>query len=166
MRFFRHRSAKALAVILSVMTAAVSVPYQASALVTDPAGDYDNFAKALQYSLHFYDANMCGPDVEDNSRFRWRANCHTYDSAVPLIAMDMDVPIKERVGTNLSEAFIKEHYDILNTGTEDGTVDVSGGYHDASASLPHEQRRLATISLGADFFAYFFWKKSKAQSIK
>lgn len=131
MRFFRHRSAKALAVILSVMTAAVSVPYQASALVTDPAGDYDNFAKALQYSLHFYDANMCGPDVEDNSRFRWRANCHTYDSAVPLIAMDMDVPIKERVGTNLSEAFIKEHYDILNTGTEDGTVDVSGGYHDA-----------------------------------
>lgn len=108
-----------------------AMPMQTSALVTDLAGDYDNFAKALQYSLHFYDANMCGPEVEENSRFAWRANCHTYDAAVPLIAMDMSADLKDRVGTNLSADFIEKYYDILNTGTEDGTIDVSGGYHDA-----------------------------------
>ncbi|MGN0647794.1 MAG: glycoside hydrolase family 9 protein, partial [Oscillospiraceae bacterium] len=107
------------------------MPMQASALVTDPAGDYDNFAKALQYSLHFYDANMCGPEVDENSRFAWRADCHTYDAAVPLIPMDMGADLKQRVGTNLSADFIEQYYDVLNTGSEDGTVDVSGGYHDA-----------------------------------
>lgn len=40
--------------------------------------DY-NYAKLLQYSLYFYDANMCGPDVEDNCSLSWRKNCHTYD---------------------------------------------------------------------------------------
>ncbi len=108
-----------------------AMPMQASALVTDPAGDYDNFAKALQYSLHFYDANMCGPEVDENSRFAWRADCHTYDAAVPLIPMDMSADLKARVGTNLSADFIEQYYDVLNTGTDDGTVDVSGGYHDA-----------------------------------
>lgn len=135
MGFIQTRIRKISAAALSVLTAAVSVPFAASlgaeALVTDPAGDYDNFAKALQYSLYFYDGNMCGPDVEANNGFAWRANCHTYDSAVPLKAMDMGVDIGQRDGTNLSEAFIKANYDILNTGTEDGTVDVTGGFHDA-----------------------------------
>ena len=122
------------AAVLSAVMVSTSLPFvtmQANALVTDPAGEYDNFAKALQYSLHFFDANMCGPEVEDNSRFKWRANCHVYDQYVPLKAMDMDTGLMERDGTNLSEAFIKANYDILNTGTKDGTVDVSGGYHDA-----------------------------------
>ena len=122
------------AAVLSAVMVSTSLPFatmQANALVTDPAGEYDNFAKALQYSLHFFDANMCGPEVEDHSRFKWRANCHVYDQYVPLKAMDMDTGLMERDGTNLSEAFIKANYDILNTGTKDGTVDVSGGYHDA-----------------------------------
>lgn len=132
MRFLKNRTGRILAVALSAMTAASSIPmFTTSALVTDEPGDYDNFAKALQYSLHFYDANMCGPEVEENSRFQWRANCHTYDAAVPLIAMDMGTDLTKRVGTNLSDSFIQANYDILNTGTEDGTVDVSGGYHDA-----------------------------------
>ena len=82
----KHRKPiRAIAGALSVLTAAMSLSaFPAGALVTDAAGDYDNFAKALQYSLHFYDANMCGPEVEDHSRFAWRANCHTYDAEVPL----------------------------------------------------------------------------------
>lgn len=121
-----------LASLLAVCSAAAALPaMSASALVTDPGGDFDNFAKVLQYSLYFYDGNMCGPDVEANNRFKWRANCHTYDSAVPLKTMDSFTDYAGEVGTNLSEDFIKENYDILNTGTADGTVDVSGGFHDA-----------------------------------
>ena len=125
MRFMKNRSARILAATLSLMTAACSIPFQAQALVTDEPGDYDNFAKALQYSLYFYDGNMCGNKVEENNRFAWRANCHTYDAAVPL------KPIENGIGCNLSESFIKENYDILNTGEKDGTVDVAGGFHDA-----------------------------------
>ena len=135
MGFKKTRIRKVTAAALAVVTAVVSVPITASlsagALVTDPAGDYDNFAKALQYSLHFYDANMCGPEVEDHSRFKWRANCHVYDAEVPLKTMESFTKPDGEVGTNLSEAFIKDNYDILNTGKKDGTIDVSGGYHDA-----------------------------------
>ena len=132
MGFIKKHALKPLAAALAVITACSAAQFTpASALVTDEAGDYDNFAKALQYSLHFYDANMCGPGVEDNSRFKWRANCHTYDSEVPLKTMESFDDMTHEIGTNLTEAFIKENYDILNTGTKDGTVDVSGGYHDA-----------------------------------
>ncbi|MBR4201724.1 MAG: glycoside hydrolase family 9 protein [Oscillospiraceae bacterium] len=135
MNFRKKGIRRSAATAMAVLTAVVSVPFspalQANALVTDPAGDYDNFAKCLQYSLYFYDANMCGPEVEEHSRFKWRANCHTYDAEVPLKTMDSFTIADGEVGTNLSEAFIKENYDILNTGKKDGTVDVSGGYHDA-----------------------------------
>ena len=40
-----------------------------------------NYAKLLQYSLYFYDANMCGSGVSDNSLLSWRGNCHTFDTA-------------------------------------------------------------------------------------
>ncbi len=47
-----------------------------------------NFAKLLQLSLYFYDANMCGEGVEANSLCSktnnggngWRGNCHVNDS--------------------------------------------------------------------------------------
>lgn len=126
MRFLKNRSARILAASLSALTVLSSIPFQASALVTDEPGDYDNFAKALQYSLYFYDGNMCGDAVEENNRFAWRANCHTYDNAVPLKPMGSD-----SIGTNLSQEFIDKYHDILNTGTEDDTVDVAGGFHDA-----------------------------------
>ncbi len=43
------------------------------------AADSDNYAKLLQYSLYFYDANMCGSDVESVGALSWRGNCHTSD---------------------------------------------------------------------------------------
>ena len=124
-------SALALLVTAAAFPFAAIEPAKTEALVTDEAGDYDNFAKALQYSLYFYDGNMCGPDVEANNRFQWRCNCHTYDAAVPLKPMDMDEDIGKRTGTNLSASFISKYSDILSTGTEPNTVDVSGGFHDA-----------------------------------
>lgn len=83
-----------------------------------------NFAKALQLSLYFYDANKCGTGIT-NGRLEWRGDCHTEDAAVPLIPMT-----EEMKGTNLSQEFIDEHRDILDPDG-DGTIDVSGGMHDA-----------------------------------
>ena len=41
-----------------------------------------DYARLLQHSLYFYDANMCGTDVAEKSALAWRTNCHTED-AVP-----------------------------------------------------------------------------------
>ena len=38
-----------------------------------------NFAKLLQYSLYFYDANMCGT-LPSSNLVNWRGNCHTGDT--------------------------------------------------------------------------------------
>lgn len=42
---------------------------------------FENYAKALQYSLYFYDANMCGSEVTEKSAVKWRDDCHTYNTA-------------------------------------------------------------------------------------
>ncbi|MBQ8942859.1 MAG: glycoside hydrolase family 9 protein [Firmicutes bacterium] len=50
-----------------------------------------NFAQLLQESLYFYDANMCGSDVDENSRFAWRSDCHTYDKNVVYNGRNIDL---------------------------------------------------------------------------
>ena len=55
------------------------------------AADTDNYAKLLQYSMYFYDGNMCGTGVDENSAFSWRGNCHTYDSYVTYNGKTVDV---------------------------------------------------------------------------
>lgn len=40
----------------------------------------DNYAKLLQYSLYFFDANMCGSQVGETNAFSWRDDCHTGDA--------------------------------------------------------------------------------------
>lgn len=53
----------------------------------DPSGSLENgkpkymtdYARLLQHSLYFYDANMCGTDVAENSALAWRTNCHVED---------------------------------------------------------------------------------------
>ena len=61
-----------------------------------------NYAKVLQESLYFYDANMCG-NLEGKCALNWRGNCHTKkDSSVTY--------------TNNGKTY---------------TLDVSGGFHDA-----------------------------------
>ncbi len=61
-----------------------------------------NYAKVLQESLYFYDANMCG-NLEGKCALSWRGNCHTKkDSSVTY--------------TNTGKTY---------------KVDASGGFHDA-----------------------------------
>ena len=68
-----------IAGIMSTALLASSVAFTA-APTTVVAADNDNYAKLLQYSLYFYDANMCG-DVS-GCAFSWRGNCHTSDDVV------------------------------------------------------------------------------------
>lgn len=79
-----------------------------------------NFARALQYSIYFYDANMCGTEVSENTEYSWRGDCHTYDAQVPM----------NSTATNLSESFLAQYQSILDPDG-DGYIDVSGGFHDA-----------------------------------
>ena len=95
-------------------------PFLMNEISVSAAEDYSNFAKAFQYSIYFYDSNMCGEEVEENTRFTWRGDCHTYDSQLPL----------NTEYTNLSSEFINKYKGILDPDG-DGYVDVSGGFHDA-----------------------------------
>ena len=67
------------------------------------AASYDNYAKLLQYSMYFYDGNMCGTEVQDNNRYTWRGNCHTYDAQVAM----------NSTATNLSADFLTKYKDCL-----------------------------------------------------
>ena len=67
------------AAVMAVSATAVGVrSYSANAADLE----LDNYAKLLQYSLYFYDANMCGDKVGETSAFSWRDNCHTGDVAL------------------------------------------------------------------------------------
>ncbi|MBQ7003959.1 MAG: glycoside hydrolase family 9 protein [Oscillospiraceae bacterium] len=114
--------------LLSLLTSAAMLMGGVSvsaAEETETATEVDvNFAKALQLSMYFYDANKCGPGITGGN-LDWRGDCHVEDAAVPLIPMGEDYK-----GTNLSQEFIDEHRDILDPDG-DGTIDVAGGMHDA-----------------------------------
>ena len=130
MKFTKRLLASAICAATALCSAASAFPAVnaaeelADSIANDSGLDYD-FARALQYSIYFYDANMCGTEVEENNRYSWRGNCHTYDSQVPLKPMD-----SQSQGTNLSQAFIDKYKDILDPDG-DGCVDVAGGFHDA-----------------------------------
>ncbi|MGD9210507.1 MAG: glycoside hydrolase family 9 protein [Desulfobacteraceae bacterium] len=83
------------------------------------AFNYVNYAEALQKSLYFYDAEKSGPGIT-GGRLTWRGDSELVDMAVPLNG-EM---------TNMSSSFIQANRSILDPDG-DGTVDVSGGYHDA-----------------------------------
>lgn len=79
---FKRATSFATAAALTV-SAAVSVLSVSPAISVSAANaDTSDYAKALQYSLYFYDANMCGDEVSEKSHVTWRDNCHTY-SDVP-----------------------------------------------------------------------------------
>ena len=90
MKLFKRTSAFAAAAALAV-TGMPNV-MQATAATTPDVVDYEetenNWAKLLQYTLYFYDANMCGTDVKENNRLSWRGDCHVYDSKVPMQPVD------------------------------------------------------------------------------
>lgn len=116
------------AVAVSALSAPAMTGYAASeleqSLANDSGLDYD-FARALQYSMYMYDANMCGTEVDEKSDYVWRGDCHAYDAVIPLQPMN-----ESSVGTNLTQAFINQYKDVLDPDG-DGCVDVAGGMHDA-----------------------------------
>lgn len=83
-----------------------------------------NYASALQMSMYFYDANMCGSGISDGL-LEWRGDCHLEDQKIPLVPKN-----KEGYGTNMSQAFIDANKKTLDPDG-DGTVNLDGGYHDA-----------------------------------
>ena len=88
----------AVLVTLVMIMSCVTVP----GIVSKAADNEYNYAKLLQYSLYFYDANMCGGDVTGTSLLNWRNNCHTYDRA----------------------NYTRSDGSVV-------TVDLTGGFHDA-----------------------------------
>ena len=54
----------------------ILLPYPENQSPIDTQKDY---ARLLQYSLFFYDANMCGDNVNEDSGVTWREDCHTHD---------------------------------------------------------------------------------------
>ena len=109
---------------IAILTASMLTSFscvQANAELTEN----DNFARLLQHSMYFYDANMCGTEVEENTLLSWRGDCHAYDAQVPLQPMN-----EKSIGTNLSQEFINKYKNILDPDG-DGYIDVAGGFHDA-----------------------------------
>ncbi|MCQ2464454.1 MAG: glycoside hydrolase family 9 protein [Oscillospiraceae bacterium] len=101
----------------------------------DPSSfSYDDvevdFAKALQYSLTFYDENKCGPGIT-GGYVDWRGDCHVEDCRIPLQPLEIVNEKKHMyIGTDLSQEFIDEYRDILDPDG-DGFIDLGGGMHDA-----------------------------------
>ena len=75
-----HRKLKTTALSAAMAVSAIAAPLASMPAMTASAGDTDNYAKLLQYSMYFYDANMCGSQVAEKSGMTWRGNCHTSDS--------------------------------------------------------------------------------------
>ncbi|MBR4626849.1 MAG: glycoside hydrolase family 9 protein [Ruminococcus sp.] len=80
--FFNSKKVKSVLLSSVLAVSAVAAPVSATVApsLTAVAADSDNYARLLQYSLYFYDANMCG-DIS-GCGLSWRGNCHTSD-AVP-----------------------------------------------------------------------------------
>ncbi len=124
-----------------------------SEIVQDSGLDID-YARALQYSLYFYDANMCGEFKEDENKLSWRGSCHTYDAHVPMIEWDKQTNKQSKGGTNLSAEFMEKYKDVLDPDG-DGTIDVAGGFHDAGDHVEFGMpENYTAATLGWGYYEY------------
>ena len=124
-----------------------------SEVVQDSGLDID-YARALQYSLYFYDANMCGEFTEEENALSWRGSCHTYDAHVPMIEWDKETNKQSKGGTNLSAAFMEKYKDVLDPDG-DGTIDVAGGFHDAGDHVEFGMpENYSAATLGWGYYEY------------
>ena len=76
------KTKKLLACLIAAATIGSSGVLSSLTYLPVHAADTDNYAKLLQYSMYFYDGNMCGDDVDSASAFDWRGDCHTGDEVV------------------------------------------------------------------------------------
>ncbi len=125
--------------------------FAADATVEDSGVEID-YARALQYSIYFYDANMCGTEVGEHTRLSWRDDCHTYDAHVPMVPWDGNT--MEGGGTNLSQEFMDKYKDVLDPDG-DGTIDVAGGMHDAGDHVEFGMpENYAAATLGWGYYEF------------
>ncbi len=68
----------ALTASAAMMGASFGGNFSATSVTVNAAGG-DDYARLLQYSLYFYDANYCGPNAGERTRLSWRGACHTND---------------------------------------------------------------------------------------
>ena len=154
----RSRIKAAVALLSSIAMAATAMPAlpvqpvtAADATVEDSGVEID-YARALQYSIYFYDANMCGTEVGENTRLSYRDDCHTYDAHVPMVPWDGNT--MEGGGTNLSQAFMDKYKDVLDPDG-DGTIDVAGGMHDAGDHVEFGMpENYAAATLGWGYYEF------------
>lgn len=107
-----------------------------------------NFAKALQLSMYFYDANKCGPGIS-GGRLEWRGDCDLQDLEVPLKPMGEDF-----TGTTMSQTFIDKYRNVLDPDG-DGTLDLHGGMHDAGDHVKFGlPQTYAASTLGWGFYEF------------
>ncbi len=79
---FKRAASVATAAALTVSAAVSVLSVSPEICVSAANADTSDYAKALQYSLYFYDANMCGDEVSEKSHVTWRENCHTYSDVL------------------------------------------------------------------------------------
>jgi hypothetical protein len=123
----RRQLALGLPIVLAVATLAGWVATNTTATATAALASTPsyNLSMGLQQSLYFYDAEKSGPSrTLDKQPLEWRGDSDLSDLKVPL------KPIKNWEGTNLSASFISANKAILDPDG-DGTMDLSGGFHDA-----------------------------------
>ncbi len=81
----KHTKSFGKRLLASVVGAAMLTVSAATQLSAQPSltasAASDNYARLLQHSLYFYDANMCGTQVSENTAMSWRSDCHTADDA-------------------------------------------------------------------------------------
>jgi hypothetical protein len=122
-RWRRTLGAATIAAGLVAAGTAVVILAPTASAATAPFG---NLSEALQKSLYFYDAEKSGPARSlDRQPLEWRGDSEPSDAKVPLVSSAHD-----KAGTNLSAAFINQWKSVLDPDG-DGTVDLSGGMHDA-----------------------------------
>jgi endoglucanase len=83
------------------------------------------WAEALQKALWFFHANELG-NVQTCTYIQWRGPAHQHDATIPLVHVDPD----SASGVDMSDAFISANRAVLDPAGK-GTIDVSGGFHDA-----------------------------------
>jgi len=76
---YKNNMKKIKSAVVSSVIAVSAMAAPLSAVVMNASATNDNYAKLLQYSLYFYDANMCGKQTGETSALTWRDDCHTSD---------------------------------------------------------------------------------------
>jgi endoglucanase len=127
-RFLRQRSSGRFLVLLVtfvVIAVGLGIPPAAPARAALANVPHYSLPLALQESQYFYDAEKSGPSrTAGDQPLDWRGDSEPSDAAIPL------VPMSKNVGTNMSAAFIAANKSVLDP-TGKGTVNLSGGFHDA-----------------------------------